>query len=163
MKMSIGAGRATVTTCFFLLSLSSIHHSFGQTCTSTAQVTTNINITAISWASDGVNGLTAANCANIIAGTDTTTPANFNVTVANGVVITVSINNTIFIHGNFDIPSGPTGDNSTLSINGGGPQTTLHVTGNLGDNTNNNIQYDVVATTDHLVVDGTLFGINNNQ
>src|SRR5689334_10906823 len=104
MKMSIEANLALLA-CFFLFSPWSINQAFGQvgTCTSTAQVTTNINITAISWASDGVNGLTAANCANIIAGTDITTPANFNVTVANGVVITVSISNTIYIHGNFDI------------------------------------------------------------
>ena len=165
MKMSIEANPVAFAGCILFFSLSSINHTLGQvgTCTSTAQVTTNINITAISWVSDGVNGLTAANCASIIAGTDQITPANFNVTVANGVVITVSISNTIFIHGNFDIPAGATGDNSTISINGGGAQTTLHVTGDLGDNTNNNIQYQVVAPTDHIIVDGTLYGKNNNQ
>lgn len=163
MKSSIGANLAFCVTFFLLLSLLSTHRLLGQTCTSSAQVTTNINITAITWVSDGVNGLTAATCAAIIAGSDTSTPANFNVGVANGVVITVSISNTIFIHGNFDIPSGATGDNSTLSINGGGTPTYLHVTGDLGDNTNNNIQYNVVAPTDHIIVDGTLYGKNNNQ
>jgi len=161
MLTSIEANLAI--SAMFLLLFSLPHHLLGQTCTSSTQVTTNININAIVWVSDGVNGLTAANCAAIIAGIDTTTPANFNVSVANGVVITVSISNTIFIHGNFDIPSGATGDNSTLAIDGGGTPTYLHVTGDLGDNTNNNIQYDVVASTDHIIVDGTLYGKNNNQ
>ncbi len=139
--------------------------SFGQTCTASAQVTTDINITSITWV--GAGGVSAATCANIINGSDATTVADFFCNVANGVTITIS--NNITIHGNFDIPSGSTGDNSSLKVDGGGSPITMHIVaagaslGDLGDNTNNNIQYNVVATTDHILVDGTLYGKNNNQ
>ncbi len=142
----------------FILFASFFQTAQGQTCTASAQVTTDINITSITWTGSGIS---AATCANIIAGTDNTTVADFYTNVANGVTITIT--NSITIHGLFDIPSGATGDNSTLKVDGGGTPITLYVTVDLGDNTNNNIQYNVVAATDHILVDGTLYGKNNNQ
>src|SRR5258706_1210511 len=144
-----------------IIGLCSSIASLGQTCTSSTQVTTNVNITSITWvavAGGASPSLTATDCANIAAGTDATTVADFFVDLKNGV--TLSITHNVTIHGNFDVPSGATGDNSTIQVSG---SHTLHVTGDLGDASNNNINYDVVASTDHIIVDGTLYGKNSNS
>lgn len=130
--------------------------SFGQTCTSSpTTLASNINFTAVSWT--GTGGVTAAQCTAIANGTNTITAANFIVDLSNGVILTIS--NNVTIHGNFDLTGGP---GSELSVNGGGASTTLHVTGDLGDAVNNGVIYNVQASTDHIQVDGTLFGKNND-
>ncbi|MBI1768462.1 MAG: T9SS type A sorting domain-containing protein [Bacteroidetes bacterium] len=130
--------------------------SFGQTCTSSPlTVGSNSNFTSITWA--GTGGVTAAQCTAIANGTNTTTVANFRVDLNNSVVLTIS--NNVTIHGTFDITGGP---GSELSVNGGGGSTTLHVTGDLGDATNNGVIYNVQGSNDHMQVDGTLYGKNND-
>lgn len=130
--------------------------SFGQTCTSNpTTIGSNTNFASISWT--GAGGVSAAQCAAIANGTNTTTTANFFVDIANSTVVTIS--NNVTIHGTFDVTGGP---GAALSVNGGGSSTTLHVTGDLGDNTNNGVVYNVQASTDHITVDGTVFGKNNN-
>jgi len=130
--------------------------SFGQTCTSSpTTISSNTTFASITWT--GASGVTAAQCAAIANGTNTSTVANFFVDLANSTILTIS--NNVTIHGNFDITGGP---GSELSVDGGGSSRTLHVTGDLGDATNNGVIYNVQASTDHMVVDGTLYGKNND-
>jgi hypothetical protein len=130
--------------------------SYGQTCTSSpTTIGSNTNFTSITWT--GAGGVSAAQCTAIANGTNTTTTANFFVDLSNSVILTIS--NNVKINGSFDITGGP---GSTLSVNGGGTSTTLLVTGNLGDATNNGVIYNVQATTDKIQVNGTLFGKNND-
>ena len=126
-----------------------------KTCTSNpTTISSNINFGAITWTATG--GATVTECDNMADGLITFV-GNVVVDLANSRTITIS--NNVNITGNFPISGGP---GSTLSINGGGASTTLHVTGNLGDAASNGVQYQVVASTDHIQVDGTLFGKNNN-
>jgi len=130
--------------------------AFGQSCTSNpTTISSNTNFASISWT--GAGGVSAATCAAIASGLNTSTTANFFVDLANNTVLT--INNNVTINGTFDITGGP---GSNLTVNGGGPSTTLHVTGNLGDATNNGVDYVVTGVNDKIKVDGTLYGKNNN-
>ncbi len=139
-----------------LLVMISVHMVKAQkTCTSNpTTISSNINFGAITWTASG--GATVAECNNMADGLITFT-GNVIVDVANNTTITIS--NNVNITGNFPISGGP---GSTLSVSGGGPSTTLHVTGNLGNAASNGVQYNVTATSDHIIVDGTLFGKNNN-
>lgn len=79
---------------------------------------------------------------------------NVIVDLANNKKITIT--NNVTINGNFPISGG---NGSTLSVNGG---YNLRVTGDLGDSGNNGVAYEVVTATDKIIVDGTLYGKNNN-
>lgn len=75
------------------------------------------------------------------------------VTMANNTNLTISANFTV--NGDFNITN--TGSNSTLTIPVG---VTLRVTGDLGDCTNNNVNFVVNGT---LIVDGYISGKNSNS
>jgi len=136
-----------------LLSVGFLSNSFAQkTCTSNpTTISSNINFGAISWTASG--GATVTECNNMADGLITFT-GNVIVDLANSKTITIS--NNVSITGNFTISGGP---GSLLSITGG---STLHVTGDLGDALNNGVQYNVAATGDKIIADGTLYGKNNN-
>ncbi len=123
-----------------------------KTCTSNpTTIGSNINFASITWTAGG--GATVTECNNMANGTSTFT-GNVLVDLANNKKITIT--NNVNITGNFPISGGP---GSTLSVNGG---YTLHVTGDLGDATNNGVAYEVVTSSDKIIVDGTLYGKNNN-
>ena len=69
---------------------------------------------------------------------------------------TITISNNVTITGNFPISGGP---GSVLSVTG---NSTLSVSGDLGDPVNNGVQYNVAAAGDKIIVGGTLYGKNNN-
>jgi len=125
-----------------------------KTCTSNpATISSNINFSAISWTNSG--GATAAECTNMASGTAFT--GNVVVDIANNKTITVTTN--LSITGDFQLTGGP---GATLSVTGG---HTVHVFGAshyMGDAANNGVQYNVAASTDKIIVDGTLYGKNNN-
>ena len=126
-----------------------------KTCTSSpTTISSNTNFASITWTATG--GATVLECTQMASGVASFT-GNVFVDIANNKTITIS--NNVTINGNFDITGGP---GSTLSVSGSGVSTTLHVTGNLGDAANNGVAYNVPTATDHIVVDGTLFGKNNN-
>ena len=126
-----------------LLMLGTLSLTFAQgTCTSNpATIASSINFSALSWTSSG-----GASCPP---------SANFtgNVTINIGDGVTVTMDSDITINGNFNITNNGT---STLSIPAG---IDVHVTGDMGDANNNDVQYVVNGT---LQVDGTLYGKNNN-
>jgi hypothetical protein len=123
-----------------------------KTCTSNpTTISANINFGAIAWTAGG--GATVAECNNMADGLITFT-GNVIVNLANNKTITIS--NDVSINGDFPISGGP---GSLLSVTG---NSSLHVTGDLGDATNNGVQYNVAAAGDAIVVDGTLYGKNNN-
>lgn len=123
-----------------------------KTCTSSpTTISSDINFGAIAWTAGG--GATVAECNNMADGLITFT-GNVIVNLANNKTITISNNVTII--GNFPISGGP---GSLLSITG---NSTLDITGDLGDATNNGVQYNVAAAGDKIIVDGTLYGKNNN-
>lgn len=123
-----------------------------KTCTSSpTTISANINFGSITWTATG--GATVAECNNMADGLITFT-GNVIVDLANNKTITIS--NNVSITGNFPISGGP---GSTLTVSG---NSTLHVTGNLGDAASNGVQYNVAAAGDRIIVDGTLFGKNNN-
>lgn len=130
-----------------------ISNTFAQkTCTSNpTTISSNINFGAIVWTPSG--GATLAECNNMADGLITFT-GNVIVDLANSKTITIS--NNVTITGNFPISGGP---GSLLSVTG---NSTLHVTGDLGDAANNGVQYSVPAAGDKIIVDGTLYGKNNN-
>ena len=130
-----------------------LSNSFAQkTCTSNpTTISANINFGAIAWTASG--GATVAECNDMADGLITFT-GNVIVDLANSKTITIS--NNVSITGNFPISGGP---GSLLSVTGG---STLHVTGDLGDALNNGVQYNVASSTDKIIVDGTLYGKNNN-
>src|SRR5687768_17280615 len=118
--------------------------SFGQTCTSNpVTVATSRNFSAIVWTSSG--GASCPPAANFTG--------NIVVDLANGV--TLNMNSSITINGNFTLTN--SGANSTFAVPSG---VTVHVTGNFGDATNNNVDYNVNGT---LIVDGTFYGKNDNH
>lgn len=127
--------------------------SFGQkTCTSNpTTIGSDINFGSIVWTASG--GATVTECNNMADGLITFT-GNVRVDLANNKKITIT--NDVEINGNFPISGGP---GSVLSVSGG---STLHVTGDLGDADNNGVQYEVVTASDEIIVDGTLYGKNNN-
>lgn len=123
-----------------------------KTCTSNpTTISSDINFGSITWTASG--GATVAECNNMADGLITFT-GNVIVDVANNKTITIT--NNVNINGNFPISGG---SGSTLSVNGG---FTLHVTGDLGDAANNGVAYEVVTASDAIIVDGTLYGKNNN-
>lgn len=123
-----------------------------KTCTSNpTTISSNINFGSISWTASG--GATVTECNNMADGVSTFT-GNVIVDLANNKKITLT--NDVTINGDFPISGG---NGSTLSVNGG---YTLHVTGDLGDAANNGVAYEVVTATDEIIVDGTLYGKNNN-
>lgn len=122
-----------------------------KTCTSNpTTISSNINFGSITWTASG--GATVAECNNMADGLITFT-GNVIVDVANNTTITIS--NNVNITGNFPITGGP---GSVLSVTG---NKTLNVTGNLGNNNNNGVTYNVQAAGDAIIVGGTLFGKNN--
>jgi len=124
-------------------------------CTSNpTTINSDINFGSIVWSPSG--GATAGECNDMADGLITFT-GNVIVDLANGVMITIS--NNVNIVGSFPITGGP---GAQLRVSGGGTATTLHVTGNLGNSGNNGVTYSVPLTTDHIRVDGTLFGKNTN-
>ena len=141
------------------------YNSFGQSCTTT--ISTNVN-----WSS-----LTAANF--IAAGGATCPPTspftgnvfitinsnktltmdapltitgNFDLTMANNTNIIFS--NDVTVNGSFPLVNS---GNSTLTVNSG---NTVHVTQDMGDPTNNNVNFVVNGT---LQVDGTLSSKQNTD
>lgn len=137
---------------FTLVNIAFCINLFAQkTCTSNpATISSNINFGSIAWTASG--GATVAECNNMADGLITFT-GNVLVDIANNTTITIS--NNVNITGNFPITGG---NGSVLSITG---NSTLHITGNLGNSNNNNVTYNVVAVGDKIIVDGTLFGKNN--
>lgn len=123
-----------------------------KTCTSNpTTISANINFGSIAWTASG--GATVTECNNMADGLITFT-GNVVVDLANNRTITIS--NNVTITGNFPISGGP---GSQLSITG---NSTLSVSGNLGDAANNGVQYNVAAAGDKITVGGTLYGKNNN-
>lgn len=123
-----------------------------KTCTSNpTTISSNINFGSITWTASG--GATVAECNNMADGISSFT-GNVIVDLANNKKITLT--NNVTINGDFPISGG---NGSTLSVNGG---YTLHVTGDLGDAANNGVSYEVVTSSDKIIVDGTLYGKNNN-
>jgi hypothetical protein len=121
-------------------------------CTSNpTTISSNINFGSITWTASG--GATVAECNNMADGISSFT-GDVIVDLANNRKITIT--NNVNITGNFPISGGP---GSVLSVNGG---FTLHVTGDLGDAANNGVSYEVVTAGDKIIVDGTLYGKNNN-
>jgi hypothetical protein len=135
-----------------LLAVGSYVHA--QTCTSNPTTIANdINFSAISWTASG--GATVAQCNAMATGTAFT--GNVVLDLANNKTVTVTTD--LNITGNFDLGGGA---GSILSVTGG---HTVHVYGtsnSMGDIANNGIQYNVASTTDKIIVDGTLYGKNNN-
>ncbi len=127
--------------------------SFAQKkCTSNpSTISSNINFGSITWTASG--GATVTECNNMADGISTFT-GDVIVDISNNRKITIT--NNVNITGNFPISGGP---GSTLSVNGG---FTLYVTGDLGDAANNGVSYEVVTASDKIIVDGTLYGKNNN-
>jgi hypothetical protein len=119
--------------------------SFAQgTCTSSPlTIATSRNFSAITWASSG--GASCPPAANFTG--------NVIIDIANGVSVTM--NSSITINGNFTVTN--SGANSTMIVPSG---VTVHVTGNFGDATNNNVDYNVNGV---LIVDGTFYGKNDNH
>lgn len=78
---------------------------------------------------------------------------NLKVSMANNTNLTISANFTV--NGDFNIVN--SGSNATLTIPVG---VTLHVTGDLGDCTNNNVNFVVNGS---LIVDGYVSGKNGNS
>jgi hypothetical protein len=123
-----------------------------KTCTSNpTTINSNINFGSITWTASG--GATVTECNNMADGLITFS-GNVVVDLANNRTITIS--NDVNINGNFNISGG---NGSVLTVTGG---NTLYVAGNMGDTDNNNIQYNVATVNDEIIVDGTLFGKNNN-
>ena len=81
--------------------------------------------------------------------------ANFtgNITIHLASGVTVTMDEDITISGNFKI----TNNGSSMLVIPGG--VTVHVLGNMGDGSNNNVTYHVDG---ELIVDGTLVGNNDN-
>jgi hypothetical protein len=130
---------------------SSIQCLAQKTCTSNpTTISSDINFGSIVWTAGG--GATTTECNDMADGLITFT-GDVIVDLANNKTITIS--NDVEIIGNFPISGGP---GSKLSVNGG----TLHVTQDLGDALNNGVQYEVVSASDAIIVDGTLYGKNNN-
>lgn len=122
------------------------------TCTSNpTTVNANINFGSIVWTAGG--GATVAECQDMADGLITFT-GNVIVDVANNTAITIT--NDVNINGSFPISGGV---GSLLRVNGG---FTLHVTGDLGDPDNNGVQYEVTTVDDAIIVEGTLYGKNDN-
>lgn len=137
-----------------LLSCSSVGLA-QKTCTSNpTTIGSDIDFGSITWTASG--GATTGECDNMADGLITFV-GNVIVDLANNTTITIS--NDVEIDGNFPISGGP---GSLLSVDGSGSGATLHVTGDLGDAANNGVQYEVVNANDQIVVDGTLYGKNNN-
>jgi hypothetical protein len=137
---------------FFVLGMISTQGFSQKTCTSNpTTINSNINFGAITWTASG--GATVTECNNMADGLIT---FNGNVIVDLANNRTITITNDVNINGNFPISGGP---GAALSVNGG---FTLHVTGDLGDADNNGVQYEVVTAADRIIVDGTLYGKNNN-
>lgn len=121
-------------------------------CTSNpTTISSNINFGSITWTASG--GATVTECNNMADGISTFT-GDVIVDLANNKKITIT--NNVNITGSFPISGGP---GSILSVSGG---FTLHVTGDLGDANNNGVAYEVVTSSDKIIVDGTLYGKNNN-
>ena len=144
----------TISACLMIIiSILGTTRSYGQkTCTSNpTTITGNVNFGSITWTASG--GATEAECNDMADGLITFS-GDVVVDLANNV--TVTITNDVNIDGNFPISGGP---GSTLAVSGG---YTLYVTGDLGDPDNNGVQYSVVTASDEIIVDGTLYGKNNN-
>lgn len=121
--------------------------SVAQSCTSNpTTISSDINFSAISW--------TAAGGATCPPGSSFT--GDIIIDVANSTIITMNTN--LDLTGNFILTGGP---GSTLSLNTGVNVHVIGVTHYMGDPTNNGIQY-IVNGTSTIVVDGTLYGKNNN-
>jgi len=141
--------------CLFISIISGLAAYGQKTCTSNpTTINSDINFGAIVWTATG--GATVTECNNMADGLITFT-GNVIVDLANNRTITIT--NNVNIIGNFPISGGP---GSELSVSGGGTNTTLHVTGDLGDAANNGVKYSVPLTTDHILADGTLYGKNSN-
>jgi hypothetical protein len=117
-------------------------------------VNPSTNFGSLTWTASGP-GATVAECNDMADGLITFT-GNVVVDLANNVVLTIT--NDVNITGNFPITGGP---GSKLSVSGAGVD--LLVTGNLGDEDNNGVIYEVVNTTSTIKVNGTLFGKNENS
>jgi hypothetical protein len=150
-KMFEGGKTVWLLSCFLL---TGIQMYAQKTCTSNpTTISSDVNFNTIAWTASG--GATAAECNNMRTGTAFT--GDVVVDIANNKTITVTTN--LNITGNFILTGGP---GSTLSVTGG---HTVHVFGNsnyMGDPANNGVQYNVAASSDKIIVDGTLYGKNNN-
>ena len=139
---------------WLLLILAFVGHAvFAQkVCTSNpTTITTNITFGSIAWTASG--GATVTECNQMADGLITFT-GNVVMDLAN--TTTITITNNVNIDGDFLVSGGP---GSKLSVSGA---RTLYVTGDLGNPANNGTQYEVINTLSRIVVDGTLYGKNNN-
>jgi hypothetical protein len=124
-----------------------------KTCTSNPPTLgSNINFGSIAWTAGG--GATVAECNNMADGISTFT-GNVIVDLANGTIVTVT--NNVNITGNFPISGG---NGSVFSVTGG---FTFHVTGDMGNTANNDVEYNAATVNDKIIVDGTLYGKNNTD
>ena len=151
-KMKKNSVRIHFFLSIVLLVISATFSYAQKKCTSNpTTISSNINFGSIVWTASG--GATVTECNNMADGISSFT-GDVIVDVANNKKITIT--NNVTVNGSFPISGGP---GSTLSVSGG---YTLHVTGDLGDAANNGVAYEVVTATDKIVVDGTLYGKNNN-
>lgn len=112
-------------------------------CTSSMANGTSSNFSALSW--------------TLVSGPGCPTGSAYtgNLALAMGNNTSLTVSSTYTVTGNFQITN--SGSNSTLTIPAG---VTFRVTGNLGDCSNNNVNFVVNGT---LIVDGFLSGNNNNS
>lgn len=114
-------------------------------CTSSVGGSTSLNFDALTW--------TYSSGPVCPTGGSTSYTGNLRTNLANNSTLTVAADFTIT--GNYRIVT--SGTNSVFVIPAG---VTLHVTGNLGDCSNNNMDFVVNGT---LIVDGFISGRNNNS
>lgn len=115
-------------------------------CTASMPANTNATLLGLTWTHN--SGPTCP------TGGDTSYAGNLETAVlGNNTTLTISTNFTV----NGDMRMTNSGSSTTLIIPAG---VTFHVTGNLGDCTNNNVNFQVNGT---LIVDGYLSGKNSNQ
>ena len=144
----------------FLMGIVCSTKSFAQTCTYTINGTSagtlanNSDLSSLNSTSDwlATGGATQAQCVAMAGGASFA--GNVVIDIANNKTLTITTDLTIT--GNFDVTGGP---GAELAMSGG---HLLHVTGDLGDATNNGVTYSVPSSSDGIQVDGTLYGKNNN-
>ena len=133
----------------YLLILTSTIAFAQKTCTSNpTTLAADIDFSTITWTASG--GATTTECNNMADGVSTFT-GNVVINIANGV--TVTMDTDVTIDGNYSITNQGT---SYINVPVG---SDVVVTGDMGDASNNNVEYNVDGS---LQVDGTLSGKNGN-
>jgi len=134
---------------FIIVIVANPQEVFGQRCPSTGNyiISTNQDWTAIA-------GLGTCDADLMTDGGVHTGDIYISYSGANN-ILTFNVNN-LTIEGNLDLSSTSNGNTFTIA-----PNTTLTIIGDLGDPTNNNLQY-VLGNGSVLIVTGTIYGKNNN-